>query len=114
MDGGRVTHVAFRPFPKDDGYLSVSRRSMITPEDALALHRAGGHETMGVMGLTVGELGHNSIQVYEDPVPETEDTLANPAHASADYRHLTKNQREKVAKRLGRAANERGWLYRDP
>lgn len=104
-DEGHVSSRAFRPFPKDDGCLSLSRMSMIAPKSSCLRHLEAGYQTVGVMGVTVGEFGTVGVPVYEHRLRE------NDAHASAIYVGFSRRQSEKASKKLRTYARARNWLY---
>jgi glucose/arabinose dehydrogenase len=102
---GRVTSQAFRPTTKDDGQLSVYDGDLIQPPAAWD-HYTGtlGFASDGVLGITVGEVGTESLPATPDP-----DYFAE--HAIVDFREFNSREIEKKSKRLKVFAVGRGWLY---
>lgn len=98
---------AFRPTPKDEGMLSVSRGSMTTAEAAYRLHAEERQlRSAGTWGVTVGEAQQDGLAAVEDPLDD------DPAHAFIDYRGLGRGATEARAKVLRSRARERGALFR--
>lgn len=87
IQAGRPTSQAFRPTPKDEGLLSVSRGAKTTAAAAFELHTVGkGCQSIGVWGLTVANCSDVGLSVHEDPLHEP---VSDPAHAVVDFRPLT-------------------------
>lgn len=54
---GEPTSQAFKPMPKDEGKLSVSRGSLTTAPNAFAMHTESlGLEAVGTWAVSVGEV----------------------------------------------------------
>ncbi len=105
------TSQAFAPTPKDDDKLSLDRSSLTTPSDSYYLFKRNGHSSTAVYGLSVGEFKGEDIACQADPIEETNEQEANPAHALADYSKHKQNQQKNKAKRLKQRAIARGKLH---
>jgi len=103
---GRVTSQAFRPTPKDRQKLSVYDGDLITAQRAWVHFTGGGHQSVGVLAVTVGECTREELVARSSPKPHF------PEHAEIDFLAFTPNQCEKKGKRLRSAAEGRGWLHR--
>lgn len=83
IQAGRPTSQAFKPTPKDQGMLSVSRGSKTTASAAFELHtRANGMLSIGVWGFRVVDCADIALNVYEDPVLAP---VPDPAHSVVDF-----------------------------
>lgn len=109
---GSVSSQNFAPAGSDEGLLSLDQESKTSAPAAMSMAAAKGVQTCGVMGLTVGEFGAHQLNVFDDPT--TDPPPPNPAHAVADYRSLSRGQREKCGKKLRNIAVARGWLAGGP
>ena len=108
MQRGRTTSQAFRPTPKDEKKLSVYDGDLISPEDSFRHYRRVlKFESVGVLGVTVGECGEQGLPVAPDP-----QTFAE--HALIDFSEISNSQIEKKSKLLRDSAQKRGWLYEEP
>lgn len=105
IQSGEATSQAFTPTSKDEGRLSVDDGDQITPEAAWAAFRAQGHESAGVMAVTVAEVHERSLTAVADPTPDT------PEHAIIDFTSVSRAQTKRLAKALSQKANDRGWQY---
>jgi hypothetical protein len=113
LQDGRVTSQAFKPMPKDQGLLSVSRGSRISPEAAYDRHvNVLGFKSAGVWCITVQDCSDEELRVYADPIDEP--PHPDPAHALVDFRHLAEKRIVAHAKHLAQRANVRGPLFRPP
>ncbi len=106
---GRLLSIAFRPFPRDAGLLSVYDGDLISPE---AAHR---HYTdvqrlssVGVWAVTNGEAATIDLPARAD----AEGKFAE--HAVIDFSANTKKDQDKKAKLLVTMAEARGCLYAPP
>lgn len=109
LQNGRVSSQAFRPTPKDDGELSVSRASLTTAEAAYQLYTEEKKlQSVGVWSVTVGECEGVGLKAFADPL---EGPPPDPAHAVIDFRHLGTNAVEKASSRLAAVARARGRQY---
>jgi hypothetical protein len=62
--------------------------------------------------VSVAQFEAQGIPCYSDPLTETEELKANPAHAFADFKGIeTPQKRKKAAQRLRDRAVERSCLY---
>lgn len=103
---GRPTSAAFRPTPKDGGELSVSRGSILSPQEAHQAYVASGPASAGVWSVSVGEVEAAGLHAYEDKLPDA------PAHAVIDFKPLASNgMRDRTADLLKRAALARCVLF---
>jgi len=99
LQAGRPTSQAFRPTPKDEGLLSVSRGSVTSAEIAFQLHtESKGLASAGVWSVTVGDCTEAERDVYanrldEGPVPD-------PAHAVVDFRGLVETKARAISQQL--------------
>ncbi len=106
LQNGRVSSQAFRPTPKDEGMLSVSRGSMTTAEDAYVLYTGDkGLESAGVWSVTVSECGTVDLKAFHDPLT---DPVPDSAHSFVDFRDVGTSKAEKCSKRLAAFARARG------
>lgn len=106
LQKGRVSSQAFRPTPKDEGMLSVSRGSLSSAEEAYLLYTGDkGLESVGVWSVTVGECAAVALHAFHDPVTEP---VPDPAHSFVDFRDATTSGTEKCSKRLAAFARARG------
>ncbi len=102
--------------PKDAGELSVSRGSVTT---ASAAHdhftQRLGFKSAGTWAVTVGEVKKEGLSAIPQPVDESAEQPADPAHAFIDFRAVaSKGQVEGKGARLGRVASARGRLHPPP
>lgn len=109
---GRPSSQAFRPTPKDNGELSMSRDSLTTAEDAFRLHTEQRRlKSAGTWAVSVGEAREELLLSYPDPVPSSQGQVPDPAHAFIDFVPFSNNQREAKGVRLQRKAVARLRLY---
>ncbi len=108
--GGFFSSQIFNPTSKDDGLLSVDRSTLAASAEAsLVSFNQDGGRSCGVLGVTVAEVGAQGLRCHEDPLPH------NAAHAVANFRGLTRGQRESKAKSLLACTEHRdGYLYQLP
>jgi hypothetical protein len=102
----RPSSQVFRPTPKDKNMLSVYDGDLITAEQSWQ-HFTGdlGHQSVGVLAVTVKECAEQSLTVVSSPEVFKE-------HAHIDFTGCTASQIEKKGKKLLVAASVRGWQYR--
>jgi len=106
LQHGRITSQVFKPTPKDNERLSVYDGDQISPERSWGHYTTTlGHVSVGVMAVTVAECDARRLPVEPDPTPF-------PAHAVIRFDGFSNSQKEKSAKYLKRAAENRGWQYR--
>lgn len=107
LKDGHVLSIAFRPFPKDQGLLSVYNGDLTTAE------RSWQHY--------VGELGHNSGGVWAVTLQETTacglsaraDAEGHfPEHAVIDFTVPSNKDHRTKSKLLAARAEERGCVFR--
>lgn len=108
---GKPASNRFLPSKSDEGKLSVDRSSLTTAEQSHGLYTSNGKQSVAVFGLSVAEFGAEGLRAFEDPLEETDDNPANPAHALVDYRMLDKRQQKEAATRLAAKAIARGCLH---
>lgn len=109
MQKGRVSSQAFRPTPKDENQLSISRGSMTTAEEAYTEEKE--LESVGVWSVTVGECQTVELKAFHQPVNEP---IPDPAHGFIDFRGVGNKPKEKKTKRLAAMARARGCQYVPP
>lgn len=105
---GQLSSQPFQPTDKDANKLSVDRSSLTDAASSHALYVANGFASAGVYALSVGEFGKETLPCVSDPLPATEVSQANPAHAVADYSAHSSSKQKTIAKRLKQKAIERG------
>jgi hypothetical protein len=108
LDGDVPASSNFKPKASDENKLSVDRSSVTTASKAFHLYCENGNKSAAVYALTAQEFGTENIRCFEDPLLDSQERKANPAHAVADYSNHPKSQHEKVAKRLKQKAIARG------
>ena len=109
---GKIASTAFMPTADDNGELSVDRSSLTTPIASYRLYVENGRTSAAVYGVSVKQFEDQGISCHSDPLPETDDLKANPAHAYADFKGIENFKKQKrVAQRLRDQAVERGRLY---
>lgn len=103
---GRISSQTFRPTPKDQGHLSVSRGTLVSADEAFRRFVGRGFESAGVASVSVEECQRARVPAYEDPLPDDD------AHAILDFNQLaSKSQWDKVADKLAAMARARGWRH---
>lgn len=106
LQNGRVSSQAFRPTPKDEGELSVSRGSLTTAEEAYQLHTEEKKlKSVGVWSVTVGECSGIGLPSFPDPL---EDAPPDRAHAVVSFKDLGSTAADKASSRLAAFARARG------
>lgn len=106
LQDGVISSLAFRPFPRDAGMLSV-RRESYGADRAYRDHVHVGNVSAGTWGISVGEVLETGARAVDDSaLPERPE-----AHAYVDYRYLSRKQTEAAAKRLRAVAMVRGRAY---
>jgi len=103
---GRPTSQTFKPTLKDEGKLSTYDGDAIAAQPSWS-HFTGTlrRESMGVLGVTVGEFQAETLPSAHDPQPDF------PQHVSVDYTAFSSGQIEKKSKRLRVVATTRGWQF---
>lgn len=105
LKAGRVTSQAFKPTPKDNEKLSVYDGDQIAPQKSWEHYTSILQlASSGVLAVTVEECSQSSLDVIPDPQPF-------PEHVLIDFTGKTTGQKEKAAKKLRKAAVDRGWQY---
>lgn len=109
---GRVTSVAFTPWEKDEGLLSVSCQSKTNAEGCYTHYtKTLGLQSVGVWGVSTDEAKAVGLDSYWSPVEPPDPRPPDPAHASIDYRGLAEKAAKTRAKALAKKAHERGRLH---
>jgi len=112
IEAGEPSSAAFRPTSKDDGKLSVDRSSISTAEESFKLHVNGKKlQAAGTYGLLVSEFSSVEVSCFPDPLSQSDEQPANPAHAYGDFSHLNSGKQKVAAKKLKRQAIGRGCLH---
>lgn len=108
----RPTSQAFKPTPKDEKKLSVSREQLTTASASYETYTNGhGLESVGVWGVTVGEATSHALPVQHAPLkaPPVDD----PAHTLIDYTGQPREAKVKtIAQKLAASARDRGCLFK--
>lgn len=106
---GTVASVAFWPFPKDSGLLSVDDGSRITAEVSWrAFASRPNCSSSGVWAVQVQECGAVGLPARADPVE------GNEFHAVVDFTAHEVKRQKALAKVLAARAGERGCLFKAP
>lgn len=107
MQYGRVTSQAFRPTPKDEGFLSVDDGDRISAESSWQRFITNpGCKSVGVQAVSQAECSAQALTVIEDGNPY-------PEHCSINFTAFDKKTIEKKSKLLRTQAETRGWLFRE-
>jgi hypothetical protein len=110
----RITSQVFASMPSQHGFISVARSAVVSAEEAYRRHLGRGNPTIGVVGVSVGEVeaapdieGHR-LSVWDDTVePDTP-----PEHATVDATiHSSKCHNKGMAAFLADIARRRGWMH---
>lgn len=108
---GRVGSVAFRPFPKDNGYLSLHELKKISTERALEIYtQIKKLKSDDILGVSVQEINAVNLKVHEDPSedgPSPEADELDAAHSSIDFTSFGNNQISSKSKTLTEKARDR-------
>ncbi len=106
LDGGRPTSQAFRPTPKDNNILSVYLGCLLSAEQAYVHYTENlRFLSAGVWGLSYAEVEQENLTHRHLPVDQ------NPAHGGIDFSGHSKNQQEKISKKLKAKAVIRGRCF---
>ena len=105
----RVTSQAFDPMADDDGEkrdsISVYDGDQISPEMSwMHFVKTRSKRSRGVVGVQVQECAELNLSILPDGTPFKE-------HVTLSFGDKTGNQTKKLARRLARIADERGWLF---
>jgi len=104
---GRITSQAFKPFPKDDGLLSVYDGDLINPKGSYEhFTQTLGFKSIGVKAVSVSECKAQELPTRPDPGAFAE-------HAVIDFKGLASSQIANKSKLLTSNAISRGWLYQE-
>ncbi|MFM1797915.1 MAG: hypothetical protein RLZZ117_193 [Cyanobacteriota bacterium] len=94
-----------RPTPKDQNRLSFDEGGLIAAEQAWRRYtEERGLQSVGVLGVLVGECVGEGLRVIPDGVPD-------PEHGSVDFTGNSNGERKSIAKRLRDHALGRGWQF---
>lgn len=107
LKDGQVLSIAFRPFPKDTGFLSVYDGDLIAAEESLN-HFTGtqGFQSAGVWAVSVQE-----CQTCE--LPARSDVEGHyPEHAIIDFTAHGEKEQKAKSKILAAKAEERGCQFK--
>ncbi|WP_133910695.1 hypothetical protein [Streptomyces sp. NBC_00582] len=109
---GRVSSQLFRPTPKDTGEVSVTRSSLVTPEESHRHHtEVMGYASAGVYYVDVAEVQEVGLRVVDDSQVDDEDERP-PAHAYVDFKSVqSKGDQQRRASKLRDKAEKHGWQY---
>ena len=109
IQDGRVTSMAFRPTPKDQGRLSfVQEARGISAEEAYDYHTETlGFASSGVWAVTVGEV----IEEAEYPVFDDSHLADLPGHAYADATAASRSEQKRRGTLLAELAVSRGCQF---
>jgi hypothetical protein len=107
LQNGYPTYIAFRPFPRDNGHLSVYDGDMISPEQSYR-HYTNEQELKsgGVMAVSVEECTSLELPAQSSPHHFKE-------HAHIDFTAYDKKQTDSKSKSLLAFAVARDWMYRE-
>ena len=111
IQDGEPASDRFKPQPNDNGFMSVDRSSLTSAAASQELYIRTGRQSAAVYGVTVGEFKDESVECSGDPLVENETTLANDAHALADYTTREEKDWRLISKRLTQKAKARGRLH---
>lgn len=106
LKDGEVLSIAFRPFPKDEGLLSVYDGDLILPPESWQ-HYTGtlGYQSAGVWAVNVKEVEACSLTARAD----TEGRFRE--HAVIDFSAYEDKEQKAKSKILAAKAAERGCLF---
>lgn len=105
VEGGHPGSQAFRPTPKDQGLLSFDDGSLVAAEQAWRRYTVErGRQSVGVLGVLVGECASEGLRVIPDGLPD-------PEHVSVDFTGKSNGERKTISKRLRDCALGRGWQF---
>ena len=105
VEGGYPGSQAFRPTPKDMGLLSFDDGSRIAAELAWLRYTVErGRQSLGVLGVLVGECDGEGLGVNPDGVPD-------PEHVTIDFTGKSNGERKAISKHLRDHALGRGWQF---
>jgi len=108
-DDGTAASIAFWPFPKDDGLLSVDDGDRVTPEASWTRFVAKPNcASGGVWSFTVQEASDHGLPALDDPLPD------NAEHVVVDFTAFPEKQQKAKAKLISKPANARGCFFRPP
>ena len=106
MQDGKPTVQAFRPFPKDEGHLSVYDGDKVNPAASYAhFNQVLGFKSVGVLTIIHQECTALNLPVESSPRDN------HPAHAHIDYSGCQKKEISLKSKNLWKSSSERGWTY---
>lgn len=107
LKDGQVLSIAFRPFPKDSGLLSVYDGDLITAEASLNhFTKTLGFQSAGAWAVTVQECGACSLPTRADVDGHY------PEHAVIDFTPFHEKEQKAKSKILAAKAEERGCLFK--
>ena len=107
FQNGYPTYIAFRPFPRDEGYLLVYDGDLISPEQSYK-HYTNERKLKsgGVMAVSVEECASLALPAASSPEEFKE-------HAHIDFTACDKKQTDSKSKSLAAFAIARDWMYKE-
>jgi hypothetical protein len=94
-----------RPTPKDLSRLSFEDGSLIAAAQASRRYTEERElQSVGVLGVLVGECASEDLRVIPDGVPDSE-------HISVDFTSKSNGERKAISKRLRDHVLRRGWQF---
>lgn len=117
VEDGLPSSQAFYPWRTvDDGCLSTDRSSLTSAENSYLLATSSppsgfGLNSVSVWGLSVDDVTANGLSAWSDPVAETAEKPANPAHALIEFGDIPPNKWKHLARLLKARAIKRGCLH---
>ncbi len=108
-EDGTAASIAFWPFPKDEGLLSLDDGDRVAPEASWKRFVAKPNcASAGVWSITVMEAADLDLPALDDPLPD------NAEHVVVDFRAFPEKQQKAKAKLLSKPANTRGCIFAPP
>jgi len=101
-----ITSQVFKPTPKDENKLSVYNSEKFGAKESLEhFNSSPNNLSCGVVAVNVNECIIEQLDVKEDNLPFD-------GHAFIDFKDNVNKQVEKKAKKLKKAAMDRGWQHK--
>ncbi|WP_104132323.1 hypothetical protein [Cryobacterium sp. M91] len=112
VDGDRIATTAFGPSSADQDMPSYSRSDEVSPQESRDWHTQNAKSpSLGVWGLTVGEVIESGRHVVDDSQRPLGDARKRaPGHCFVDFRRLSKPQKRELRAQLYFHATARGEL----
>lgn len=106
LKDGHVLSIAFRPFPKDKGLLSVYHGEMIRPESSWRhFTETLGFQSAGVWSVTAADAQDCDLPARRDPRENF------PEHCVIDFTKHSENVQKAKSKILAEKAEARGCAF---